>query len=319
MSKEFRNKKYRSIEKLQKIKNLKKQNILIFGGSGNIGSYLKNFLDKDTYKVTIISRNPSQAGFHWNPANGYMNPDILQQADVVINLSGENISKKRWSSHTKSSIVSSRVQSTRLIANSLQEIGHKPSLFINASAIGFYGDRGDTLLTEKDSPGDGFLPYVAWHWENEAAQISLLGIRTVILRIGIVLSKDSGALPLMLQPFRFYTGATFGAGEQYYSWIHIDDLCSMIEYIICNKQWHGIYNAVSQEPVTNQVFTKQLSTLLKKPVVFPKIPQSILRFAMGERISLLLDSTRVSNQKTVSEGFIFRFPYLVDALRNILG
>ena len=248
-----------------------------------------------------------------------MNPDILQQADIVINLAGESISKKRWSSRTKSSIVSSRVQSTRLIASRLRGLGHKPSLLINASAIGFYGDRGDTLLTEEDSPGDGFLPYLAWHWENEAAQISLLGIRTVILRIGIVLSKDGGALPLMLQPFRFYAGAIFGTGDQYYSWIHIDDLCSMIEHIICHKQWHGIYNAVSHEPVTNQVFAKQLSTLLKKPIIFSKIHQSILKLAMGERTSLLLDSTRVSNQKTVLEGFIFRFPYLLDTLRNILG
>ena len=250
--------------------------------------------------------------------NGWLNPDVLKGADIIINLSGSSIAEGHWTKKRKSDIFNSRIHTTRLLCNKLSELKHKPSLFINASAIGFYAPNQNEVMTEESPPGKGFLSHLAWSWENEARKIADMGIRTLVLRLGLVLSNQGGFLPKIAQVFRSYAGSILGNGEQCMSWIHIDDLCAMFLEAMRNENWQGVYNAVSPNPVSNQEFSLTLAKVLKKPLLLPQTPALVLKLLLGEKSSLLLDGTRVSAAKVIEAGFKFRYPDLESSLRYLL-
>ena len=297
------------------------QNILICGGTGLLGQRLSHLLQEKSYNIAFFTRNASKVQkqyFHWDPINTWLNPDVLKKSDVIINLSGSSIAEGRWTKKRKSEIFNSRIQSTRLLYNKLLELKHIPSLFINASAIGLYPCNRNELMTEDSLPGKSFLSYLAWHWEKEAFKISELGIRTVVFRIGLVLSNEGGFLPKMMQAFRFHAGSTLGNGKQYMSWIHIDDLCAMFLEAIQSKKWQGVYNAVSPNPVSNQEFTLSLAKVLKKPILLSSVPALFLKILFGELSTLLLDGSRVSAAKVLETGFRFHHPDLESSLLSLL-
>ena len=299
----------------------KNKAVLICGGSGLIAQHLARRLRAKSYNVSFFTRSLSISRgqyFHWEPKNAWLNPDVLRSVDVIINLSGSSIAKGPWSKKRKAEIFNSRIQSTRLLYKKLAELKHKPSLFINASAIGFYPSDRDELMTEESPAGEGFLSHLAWSWEKEAVQIAELGIRTVIFRIALVLSNEGGLLPKMKRAFALCAGSVLGSGKQYMSWIHIDDLCSLFLEAIQNKKWQGVYNAVSPNPVSNQEFTLTLSKLLRRPLLVPRIPAVVLKLFLGEMSTLVLDGSRVSAEKVIKSRFRFRYPHLGNSLSSLL-
>lgn len=298
----------------------KRRNVLICGGSGLIGQGLGQLLLSKEYKPSFFTRkarNSNAHYFHWEPRNAWLNPDVLTAADVVINLSGSSIAHIPWSKKRKAEMFNSRIYTTRLLCNKLSELKHKPSLFINASAIGFYPPNQDETMTEESPPGKAFLSRLAWSWETEALKIANLGIRTVIFRIALVLSRQGGFLSKMSRAFHLYMGSVLGNGRQCISWIHIDDLCAMFLHAIENKSWQGVYNAVSPKPISNQEFSVTLAKVLRKPILLPPTPPFLLRLLLGESSTLLLDGFKVSAEKATQSGFRFQYPNLENALRSL--
>lgn len=301
---------------------MKHKTILLCGGTGLIGNRLKSFLNNAGYRVTILSRQSNLENvpdhFFWDPTRDFINPDAILNANVIINLAGTSIADRRWNAKRKQDIMQSRARSNELIYKKLTELKVKPDVFISASAIGYYGNRGDELVTEDSPPGTGFLAETAQPWELSARKIESLGVRTTILRIGIVFSMLGGALPKMIQPIQMMLGAPLGSGDQYMSWIHIDDVCSLFIKALTDRKWSGVYNAVSPHPVTNKELTEVLARLLDKPLFLPGIPEFAIRTLMGEMATLILDGTRVSSHKAEKSGFKFQFPDLEGALRDLL-
>jgi uncharacterized protein (TIGR01777 family) len=241
--------------------------VLLTGGSGLIGSHLSPFLEQQGYEVYHLVRNKNRTDnshYLWAPENGILEKRSVENVQVVIHLAGENISSGRWSKNQKNKILSSRINSTRLLTDKIREIGNPPDVFICASAIGYYGDRGTEVLTENSEPGEGFLADVVKKWEQIASSIHYLGHRTVFLRTGVVLSKRGGALKKTLLPFKLGLGAILGSGQQYVSWISLSDLIHIINYIIQNKTISGAINAVSPQPITNRQYSKALGKALSK-------------------------------------------------------
>ncbi len=296
-------------------------NVLLTGSSGLIGSALMPSLKVAGHRVTRLVRShgaPKDAQVYWNPAAGELDVAALEGIEAVVHLAGENIAQ-RWSQENKTRIVVSRTDSTRLLAESLGRLSKPPQVLIAASAIGYYGDCGDEVLQEDSAPGSGFLAEVCHRWESAAALAELQGIRTVRLRIGVVLSTAGGALPRMLTPFRWGLGGKLGSGAQYMSWIAMDDLVGAILHALATPNLQGPVNAVSPNPVTNQEFTRTLAKVLRRPAFFP-VPAFLLRLAFGEMgEELLLSSTRVLPAKLKSSGYVFRYPQLEPALQHLLA
>jgi uncharacterized protein (TIGR01777 family) len=241
----------------------------------------------------------------------------VENFQVVIHLAGENISSGRWSKNQKNKILSSRINSTRLLTDKIREIGNPPEVFICASAIGYYGDRGTEVLTENSEPGEGFLADVVKKWEQIASSIQNLGHRTVFLRTGVVLSKHGGALKKTLLPFKLGLGAILGSGQQYVSWISLSDLIHIINYIIQNKTISGAINAVSPQPITNRQYSKALGKALARPVIL-KTPSILLKIVLGEMANaLLLSSSRVLPEKLTNSGYQFIHPTIDQAFEAI--
>ena len=296
--------------------------ILVSGSTGLIGSALVPFLTTDGHKVIRLIRaetRPGQAAVHWDPAAGKIDSNALEGLDAVVHLAGENIAARRWTPAQKARIRDSRVQGTRLLAQSLARLQQPPTVMVCASAIGFYGDRGEELLTEASAPGSGFLTDTCRDWEAAAQPASEKGIRVVNLRLGVVLSPGGGALAKMLLPFRLGVGGKIGSGRQYMSWIEIDDVVGVIHYALTTDELRGPVNAVAPNPVTNREFTKTLGRVLSRPTIFP-MPAFAARMAFGEMADqLLLSSTRVKPARLQNSGYYFRQPRLEDALRHLLG
>ena len=262
------------------------------------------------------ARNDSE--ITWDPSSNTLDPTHLTSIDGVIHLAGENIASRRWSAAQKARIRDSRVQGTTLLAQTLATISPPPKVFISASAIGYYGNRHDEILTEESQPGSGFLPDVSIAWENAARPAAGAGIRTVHPRIGIVLSPTGGALGKMLLPFKLGLGGIIGSGNQYMSWITLDDLVSLFLFAIDNESISGAINAVSPTPVTNREFTKTLGRVLSRPTIFP-LPAFAAKLALGEMAdALLLASTRVISSRLENTSFSFAHPHLEPALRHLL-
>ena len=296
--------------------------ILVSGSTGLIGSALVPFLTAGGHKVIRLIRaetRPGQAAVHWDPAAGKIDSSALEGLDAVVHLAGENIAARRWTPVQKARIRDSRVQGTRLLAQSLARLQQPPTVMVCASAIGFYGDRGEELLTEASAPGSGFLTDTCRDWEAAAQSASEKDIRVVNLRLGVVLSPGGGALAKMLLPFRLGVGGKIGSGRQYMSWIGIDDVVGAIHYALTADELRGPINAVSPNPVTNREFTKTLGRVLSRLTIFP-MPAFAARMAFGEMADeLLLSSTRVKPARLQNSGYYFRHPRLEDALRHLLG
>ena len=292
--------------------------ILISGSSGLIGSAAATALKSDGHNVVHLVRPgkpPNPGDVQWDPMRATVDVAALEGVEVVIHLSGAGIADGRWTEERKQLLRSSRIDTTRVLVDSLSRLKQKPRVLIVASAIGYYGNRGDEILTESSTTGTDFLALVCRDWEAEASRAAARGIRTVMLRTGVVLSGKGGALPKMLTPFKLGVGGRLGSGQQWMSWIAIEDVVGIIRNAIANEQVRGPVNVVAPNPVRNEEFTRLLAAMLHRPAIFPA-PAFMLRLAMGEMAdALLLSSDRVKPERILAAGYKFRFEILEPALR----
>lgn len=297
--------------------------VLIAGASGLVGSKLSDFLNQSGYEISHLSRKKNSSNYKtyfWNPSQNKIDLDAIENADVIINLSGAGIADKRWTNKRKQEIIDSRINSTLLISNAIKKSNKKTKLFISASGVGFYGMvTSDKIFTEEDKPYNDFLGNTCVKWENAAKEIEKQNIRTIIFRISTVLSDKGGALTKLSVPFKFGLGAALGNGKQFMPWIHIDDLCEIFKMAIENEKMKSIYNATAPESVSNYEFSKQLAKTLKKPFWLPNVPSFILKIFLGEMSDMILEGSKVSSAKIISEGFSFKFANLNDALENLIN
>ena len=295
--------------------------ILITGASGLIGSALATNLKDKGCELLLASRKPSVSPdqIQWTVEDGFAEPERLEGLDAVVHLAGESVSGLRWTDEKKKAIRDSRVLGTRSVVEALSSLKHRPKVLVAASAVGFYGERGDEEVTESSAAGDTFLSDVARSWEAEARRAEDAGIRTVLLRTGIVLSKDGGALGTMLLPFKLGVGGVVGSGKQWMSWVSIDDHISVIEYVIENENIRGAVNSVSPNPITNEEFTKTMGEVLYRPTFIP-VPEFVVSMALGEMgDALLLASTKVLPKRLLDAGFVFKYPELKPALEHAVS
>ncbi len=296
--------------------------VAITGASGMVGQALSGLLKQRGDRSIAVSRSEGDSyedSIRWNPESGLINPARMEGVDAVVHLAGENIASGRWTDDLKRRILNSRVQGTKSLVESLAKIEKRPSTFICASAIGFYGDRGETIMAEDSPAGKGFLADVCQAWEAEAMQAEALGMRVVCVRIGVVLSPKGGALARMLLPFKMGMGGNVGNGKQYWSWIGLNDLVRIFAYCLDNDQLSGPVNAVSPQPLTNAEFTKVVGSVLHRPTLFP-LPAFMAKLVLGEMANeLLLSSTRVNPGKLLKSGFAFEQPELKQCLEHELG
>ena len=293
--------------------------ILIAGGSGFIGKMLTEHFSANGYAVNILSREPGNRKnfFFWNPAKEEMDDEALRGVSCIINLGGVSIAEKRWTQKRKQEIINSRMQSTDFLFHKLKALKHNVETFISASAVGCYGNRQDEWVDESFPAANDFLATCCRYWEESALKISSLNIRTVIFRIGIVLSKDGGALPVIAMPIKFFIGSPLGSGKQFISWIHHEDLCNLFLKAAEDKSMNGIYNAVAPEPLTNKEFMKTLAQVIHRPFFFPAVPTFLLELILGEKAKTVTDGQRVSCKKILDGKFSFSYPNLEDALKNM--
>ena len=296
--------------------------ILVTGASGLVGGELVPGLKKIGHTVLKLSRKKAEESdeVSWDPKTGFEENELkkLEGIDAVIHLAGEGVADGSWSDEKKKRIRDSRVVGTKTLVEALGELEKPPRVFVSASAIGFYGDRGDETLTEESDGGDGFLADVSREWEAEAAKASEFGARVVCARIGIILSKDGGALAKMITPFSYGVGGVVGSGEQYMSWIVLEDLVKLLIFVLNNDSVEGAINATAPNPVTNQEFTKTHGSILSRPTFIP-VPGFGIKLIFGEMgEKLLLEGARVIPEKLKKAGFEFEFPKLEEALKKSL-
>lgn len=299
---------------------VEKKSYLVTGGSGFIGRQLCQRLVAQGHRVVILTRDCKKTASLFNGELGVINhlQQIGSPIDVVINLAGEPLAGSRWDDKTKASFIDSRVSATKAIGDFINAAERKPSVLINGSAIGFYGLRGNEVLGENDKGTECFSHTLCRQWEKEALKIEKYGVRVCLLRTGIVLGKGGGPLASFLPPFRLGLGGRFGHGQQWMSWVHIEDLIRIIFLAIENKTISGPINGVSPNPVTNQEFSKTLARVLKRPAIFP-MPASILRLLVGEMAEeLIINGQLVIPEKAISQGYKFKFPELEMALQQII-
>lgn len=293
---------------------------LITGATGLLGAQLCRQLINEGHSVAILSRSPNKGqrlgvkAYVWQPEKELPPAPALEAVDVVVHLAGEHIAAGRWTEEQKRRIRDSRVLSTRNLVAGLKN-ANVPTL-ICASAIGFYGDRGDEKLTESTPAGKGFLSEVCQEWEREAVAARAFGVRVAPVRIGVVLAKDGGALESMLPIFKFGLGGSLGSGQQWFPWIHLDDVIGIFHHAIFNEAVSGPINAVAPGIVTNTGFTEALAAALHRPALFA-VPSFALRIGLGEMADLLLGSARVIPEVALATGYEFKFPQLRNAFANL--
>lgn len=293
--------------------------VLITGGTGHIGKALgRKLLDKG-YEVAILSRSRTPVhGFpilFWDPENKVIDKEAVESADHIIHLAGANIGNRRWTKKRKLQIIDSRVKPADLIFDLVSESNCIPETFITASATGYYGSfNSEKVFTESNTAADDFLGQTCMDWEGVADKFVEYGVRSVIIRTGVVLSGHGGALARLAGPVRWGIGAALGTGKQYMPWIHMEDLCNIYIHALENKEMHGPHNAVAPEQVTNRDFMKEMAVLLKKPFWLPRIPSLVIRLIFGEMSKTVLFGSRISAEKLLSTGYKFQFPDLGSAL-----
>ncbi|HSM26910.1 MAG TPA: TIGR01777 family oxidoreductase [Thioalkalivibrio sp.] len=291
--------------------------ILVSGGTGFIGQVLCPQLTQDGHDVIVWSRQP-------NPevAEGVTTIQKLEDMtgpnpDAVINLAGASIADGRWTEERKRLLVDSRVDTTGKLVDWMRAMESPPKALISASAVGYYGEQGDRVITEETAPTSGFTHDLCEQWENEALKAESLGVRVCLVRTGVVLDRDGGALAKMLPPFKMGAGGRLGSGEHYFPWIHRADIVGIYQWLVANEKASGPYNAGAPNPVTNAEFTRALGSALKRPTVLP-MPEPVLRLLFGEMSEILLVSNRMMPTRLLDEGFKFRYPELKQALQAIL-
>jgi uncharacterized protein len=296
---------------------------IVSGASGLIGTALTKALrDRGDTVLHLVRKSESQPAspseIRWDPLSARVDVQAMEGADAVVHLSGANVSKGRWTPARKQVLRSSRLDSTRVLVDSLARLRQKPKVFVSASAVGYYGNRGDEILTETARPGSDFLSLLARDWEAEAARAAESGIRTVILRLGVILSGAGGALPEIIRPFKFGVGGPLGSGRQWLSWIALEDAVDAIQSAFVKPDWSGPINVVAPEPVRNAEFAEIVGRVLHRPAILPA-PAFMLRLALGEMAdALLLASQRVIPERLVKSAYAFKFPDLEGALRTML-
>lgn len=301
---------------------MKSKNILITGASGLIGQQLTDLLQSRGYSVSHLGRKKTSGNivsYVWNIDQQQIDQEALQSNSIIIHLAGAGVAEKPWTSKRKQEILESRTLSTRLLFDSLKKGNHSVTTVICASAIGYYGFHDEPLpLHENDKPGNDFLADVVKQWEQEADAISSLGIRLVKIRIGVVLSEKAGALKEMLKPVKYFAGAPLGSGNQYISWIHINDLCAIFLKAAEDNSLQGPYNAVAPHPVTNRILTQHIAKTLNRPLWLPPIPAFVLKTLLGEMADLVLRGSNISADKILQTGFSFTFPQVEQAVQDLL-
>ncbi|HTH37379.1 MAG TPA: TIGR01777 family oxidoreductase [Pyrinomonadaceae bacterium] len=292
--------------------------ILITGASGLIGTALQKSFAQKGYEMLFASRSEPKNDkyIRWDIETGFPDEDLarLEGLDAFIHLAGESISGLRWTDEKKKTIRDSRVLGTRTIIEAFARLERKPKVFISGSAIGFYGDRGDDEMTEANAAGDTFLSQVCKEWEAESRRAEDMGIRTVLTRTGIALSKDGGALAVMLTPFKLGVGGVVGSGKQWMSWVSLDDVVGIVNFALENENLRGAVNVVAPNPVTNEEFTKTLGSVLYRPTILP-LPEFAVNLVFGEMgDALLLDSIKVVPKRLMDADYEFAFTQLKPAL-----
>ena len=299
--------------------------IVITGGTGLIGQALAWNLVERGYEVTLLSRRPekppgmppSAVIQQWDGQTAIGWAHVVDGADAVVNLAGENISQGRWTGERKRRIRESRLNAGRAVVEAIEAASRKPRVLIQASGVGYYGDRGDERLTESSEPGADFLAQLAIEWEASTAAVEAQGVRRAVIRTGVVLSAEGGALPRMVLPFRFFVGGKMGSGRQWLPWIHIADEVNAIRLLIEREDASGAFNITAPNPVINSYFSHILGQHLERPSPVP-LPAPVLRIVFGEMANVLLFSERAVPKRLLESDYVFRFDDAATALRDLL-
>ena len=300
------------------------KSILITGGTGLIGKSLIQSITGEGFIIYVLTRSMARSEnnihyINWDPNNGKLDLSIIPRINYVINLAGASIDGSRWTDSYKKKILDSRVNSTKLLFDHIKKLKKMPDVYVGASASGYYEKNTKIKQIEKDKMGNDFLSEVVEKWENQSLEFQKLGIRSVILRIGLVLSKDGGVLKKLYPIFKLFLGVPIGRGSQLISWIHIKDMIGIIESSIKDKKMQGIYNAVTPQVISNIQFTKELASVLSRPSYpqFSKAPTFIVKILFGEQSSLVLNGLNISSKKLIDSGFKFSFSRIDKALKHI--
>ncbi|MDF0706471.1 TIGR01777 family oxidoreductase [Flagellimonas okinawensis] len=298
--------------------------VLITGATGLVGQAITKVLQQKDIPVNYLTTSKEKItsedgfqGYYWNPSKGEIDLECFKNVQAIINLAGTSIAQ-RWTPEHRKKVLSSRINSLRTLREGLEQSKNSEvECLVSASAIGIYPDSFSEYYEESDNQvDDGFLGEVVQKWESEADTFEKLGLDVAKIRIGLVLSKDGGALPKMAMPVKNFIGATLGSGEQWQSWIHIEDLAQMFAFVVENNL-SGVYNGVAPNPVTNTKMTKELARMLDRPLWLPNIPASVLKLVLGKISTLLLGSQRVSSKKIEEEGFSFQYVNICQALKAL--
>lgn len=298
--------------------------IIITGGTGMIGQALSQALTGRGDEIWVLSRQPDEATpsggvkiVQWDARTGQGWQDIVAQADAIIHLAGANIGARPWTNERKQIIRSSRVESGQAIVEAIQNSPHKPQSLLQISGVGYYGNTGDLIRDEQSPAGNDFLAGVAADWEAATRPVAAMGVRHVILRTGMVLSAGGGALAPFILQNRLFAGGPLGSGKQWVSWIHIQDLVRIFEFLLDRQDAQGVYNATAPEPLTNADFGRTVSQVMRRPYWFP-VPAFLLKAVMGELSTMALEGQRVLPKRLLEMGFQFRFPTLQAALQDLI-
>ena len=297
------------------------EKVLITGGTGLIGRHLTSLLQREGYDVMHLSRNKNAAGvrtFHWDVEQRAIDDAAISTADHIVHLAGANVGEGRWTPRYKQEIVDSRVQSAALLYESINKIPNHIKSVVSASAIGYYGDRGEEWLKEESPPAHDFLGETCIQWEAAVQHLAKLGKRVVMLRTGLVLAKEGGALPPLLQPVRMGIAPVFGNGEQFYSPIHVDDVCAMYLAVIRNEKAEGPFNAVAPAPLRYKDFVNAIAKAAGKKKINVPVPMPLLKIVKGEFVETLAYSARCSSEKIEATGFTFKYPTVSEALAALI-
>ena len=300
--------------------------VLMTGGTGMIGRALAINLIEDGHEVSVLTRNPDKDTgapvgvrlVRWDATATDGWADIVEDVDAVVHLAGESLADGRWSAARKTRIRDSRVLSGQALVKAIQEATNRPGVLVQSSAVGYYGPRKDEKIDENAGPGRDYLAHICFEWETATAPVGKLGVRRPIARTGIVLSKDGGALPRILLPFKFFAGGKIGSGNQWWSWIHIADEVRALRFLIDHAKASGPFNLSAPNPVTNKEFSATVGSAMGKPSRLP-VPSPALSTLFGEMSTVLLDGQRVIPKRLQELGFTFEFPELDGALKDLLS
>jgi uncharacterized protein (TIGR01777 family) len=296
--------------------------ILLTGGTGLIGTKLTAALLQKGYKVNLLSRRPTTVAganiFHWDVAKGEIDARCIEGVDTIIHLAGEGVADKRWTKERKKAIIDSRTESIRTVYELLKKNKHKVTSVISASAIGYYGDRADELLSENSAPGTDFLSNCCVEWEAAVDAGKNFGLRIAKFRTGVVLDRG-GALAKMAAPVKWYIGSPLGSGLQWISWIHVEDVVGMYLFAVENGSLEGVFNMAAPNPVTNKQITQAIARQLRKPLWLPNVPAFVLKLLLGEMSIIVLGSTKVSPKKIEDAGYKFKYANITEALKEVYG